>query len=115
MKRKVKESEIKVGDTVICKQNKQNKFSTKFEANPYTVVTVKGSKIVAKRGRHYMKRNSSFFKKILPRANSRPDDNDDEDYIPRNDDVNDRTTRRSTRARVQTRRFRDPVDSSLIH
>ena len=41
-KRKVKESEIKVGDTVICTQNKQNKFSTKFEANPYTVVTIKG-------------------------------------------------------------------------
>ena len=57
-----------------------------------------------------MKRNSSFFKKILPRADSCPDDDDDNDYILRNDDVNDRTTRRSTRARVQTRRFGDHVD-----
>ena len=114
-KRKVKESEIKVGDTVICRQNKQKKFSTKFEANPYTVVTVKGSKIVAKRGRYYVKRNSSFFKKISPKTDNSPDDDDDDDYISRMNDENDKTTRRSTRARVQTRRFGDPVDSSLIH
>ena len=89
-KQKVKESEIKVSDIVICKQNKLHKFSTKFEANPRTVVTVQGSKIVAKRGRHYMNRNSSFFKKISPKADSHPDDDDNDDYIPRNDDVNDR-------------------------
>ena len=60
-----------------------------------------------------MKRNSSFFKKIAPKADNSTDD--DDDYIPRNDDVNNGATRRSTRARVQTRRFGDPVDSSLIH
>ena len=37
-----------------------------------------------------MNRNSSFFKKISPKADSHPDDDDTDDYIPRNDDVNDR-------------------------
>ena len=60
-----------------------------------------------------MKRNCSFFKKISPKTDNSPDD-DDDDYISRKDDENDKTTRRSTRARVQTRRFGDPVDSSLI-
>ena len=60
-----------------------------------------------------MKRNSLFFKKISPKTDNSPDD--DDDYISRKDDQNDKTTRRSTRARVQTRRFGDPVDSSVIH
>ena len=38
----VKETEIVVGDTVLVKQVKNNKFSTKFDASPYKVTRKKG-------------------------------------------------------------------------
>ena len=60
-KRRVKDSEINVGDKVICKQKKLSTFSSTFDINPYTVVCIKGSRIVAKRRNRYLTRNSSFF------------------------------------------------------
>lgn len=36
--------------TVLVKQKKTNKFSTNFSPIPYTVVRVKGSKLVARNG-----------------------------------------------------------------
>ena len=43
-----KTSELKLGDTVLVKQPKRNKFTTTFDSNPLTVVAVKGSMISAK-------------------------------------------------------------------
>ena len=43
----VKLSNIKVGDQVLLKQTKVNKFSTPYEVEPYTVNEVKGSQITA--------------------------------------------------------------------
>ena len=43
-----KTSELKLGDTVLVKQPKRNKFTTTFDPNPLTVVAVKGSMISAK-------------------------------------------------------------------
>ena len=57
-KRRVKESDINDGDKVLCKQNKLSKFPSTFDINPYTVIRIKGSRIVAKRGNRYLTRNS---------------------------------------------------------
>ena len=63
-RRHAKSSNLKVGDKVIPKQRKRNKFITKFELKPYRKIERKGSKVVAKNGRHRVTRNTSFFKKI---------------------------------------------------
>ena len=57
---------IEIGDTVLVRQKKVNKFSTYFEPTPYEVVLVKGSMISARRmhdGR-VVTRNSSFYKRF---------------------------------------------------
>ncbi|XP_065054391.1 uncharacterized protein K02A2.6-like [Rhopilema esculentum] len=76
-RRNTKECDIKVGDLVICMQKKTNKFSSRFNVQPYKVVRVYGSKVVARHGDHFISRNSSFFKKVQQRldgniANGRP-------------------------------------------
>ena len=53
-----------MGDTVILKQRKKNKFTTKFEPTPYTVLERRGVSIVAENQGHKVTRNASFFKKI---------------------------------------------------
>ena len=62
-------SEIKVGDTVLVRQQKENKLSTKFNSKPYTVTARKGARVTVCRNGHFITRNVSFFKKI-------PDDTD---------------------------------------
>ena len=63
-RRHAKSSNLEVGDKVILKQRKRNKFTTKFERQPYTITEQKGTKIVANNQRHTITRNASFFKKI---------------------------------------------------
>lgn len=58
-------SNIKPGDTVLCRQPKQNKLTTPYNAEPLTVIDVKGSMITAGRSGYTTTRNSSFFKKIV--------------------------------------------------
>ncbi len=95
---------ISVGDTVLVKQKKRNKFSTNFSPTPYTVVRVKESKIVARNGTHYITSNATFFKKIRGREESK----EDEIVIYQNDETPRQQQqqqvvqpRRSTRNRVQ--------------
>ena len=57
-------SEIKVGDTVLVRQQKENKLSTKFNPKPYTVTARKGARVTVCRNGHFITRNVSFFKKI---------------------------------------------------
>ncbi len=57
-------SEIQVGDTVLVRQQKENKFSTKFNPMPYNVTVRKGARVTVCRNGHFITRNVSFFKKI---------------------------------------------------
>ena len=59
-----KEHTIKVGDTVLVRQRKKNKWSTRFDPKPYCVTQVNGTMITATRPGHYITRNSSFYKKV---------------------------------------------------
>ena len=58
---KAKDVDIKVGDTVLVRQRKKNKWSTRFDPKPYSVSRVKGRMITATRPGHYITRNISFF------------------------------------------------------
>ena len=48
----------------MLKQRKGNKFTTKYELEPYTIIEHKGTKIVAENQNHTVTRNASFFKTI---------------------------------------------------
>ena len=61
-----KEHNILVGDTVLVRQKKKNKWSTRFHREPYCVTRTKGTRVTATRPGHYITRNISCFKKISP-------------------------------------------------
>ena len=64
-KRRVRETELEVGDTVLVRQERKNKLSSHYDPKPYTVTDVKESQVTAEqhKGRS-VTRNSSFFKKV---------------------------------------------------
>ncbi len=66
-RRNAKVSGIEVGDIVLLKQEKSDKFSTTFEPDPYTVISKNGSNVVlqSSSGTVYS-RNSSHIKKYIP-------------------------------------------------
>lgn len=55
---------IKPGDTVLCRQQKQNKLTTPYSTKPLTVTRVKGTMVTAERQGHSITRNCSFFKRL---------------------------------------------------
>ena len=96
-----------MGDKVLLKQRKRNKFTTKFELEPYTIIERKRTKVVAKNGRHTVTRNASFFKKI--KGDSRESDDDEsfneratttEMQTPINNQVEEPVLQRSARNRI---------------
>lgn len=62
--RHTKPNNLQIGDTVICKQRKQNKLTPKYDPVPYQVTKKNGTKITAERESNVIQRNASFFKKI---------------------------------------------------
>ena len=59
----IKECQINVGDSVLVKQRKENKFSQPFNPTPMVVVEKNNSMITAKSDNKTVTRNSSHFKK----------------------------------------------------
>ncbi len=59
-RRNAKHSQISVGDTVLVKQDRTNKFYFRFSKTPYTVVERKGTMITAEYAdNHRINRNIS--------------------------------------------------------
>ena len=85
-----KEHTILVGNTVLVRQQKKNKLSTRFDPEPYQVTRVKGTMVTATRPGHYVTRNISFFKKISPQKSHRQDtDREEEIWDELNDSDNE--------------------------
>ena len=63
-KRRAKHSTIQIGDIVLLRQRKQNKFSMKFDPSPYWVTHKKGTMLTATRNGRSVTRNTSLFKKV---------------------------------------------------
>ena len=84
-----KPATFQIGDDVLVRQRKRNKFSSYNNPMPYHVVAIKGSMITAGNAKHKITRNSSHFKKITRPSTScgsttNDDDGEDED-IPNSD------------------------------
>jgi hypothetical protein len=63
-RRVIRESELRVGDKVLLKNEVKGKLIPKYMSEPFEVVARKGSMITAQRGRELKTRNSSKFKAV---------------------------------------------------
>ena len=111
-----KERDIQIGDLVLIRQKRRNKFSSNFDPKPYRVVKVKGTTITALRNGHYVTRNISFYKRI-PRNDSGDnsgdvgesieDDLNEDSFVdqPQNVQENELQVRCPRRNRQRTLRF----------
>ena len=116
-RRHAKPSNLQVGDKVVLKQRKRNKFTTKYELEPYTIIEHKGTKIVAENQNHTVTRNASFFKKIKGGVAESEDENYRANVSTRaeiNDDVEAPVLRKSTRRRTQRTHFGNTINPDLI-
>ena len=69
---------ISVGDKVLVRQEKKNKYSTPFNTELYWVTKVDGTKITAKnKNGHEITRNISFFKHFHGESQGDFDSDDD--------------------------------------
>lgn len=82
-RRAVTELKVEVGNKVLLRQRKKNKFTSKFDPNPFDVIRVKGTMVTARRNGKFVTRNVSFFKSI---QNGNTDDSAYED-----DDIENQT------------------------
>ncbi len=70
-------SAIKEGDSVLLKAEKENKLSSAYDPQPYTVIKKKGPNVILKRGNEpCIMRNVSFVRKLAIPNNKEPDQKD---------------------------------------
>eukprot|EP00795_Rhopilema_esculentum_P002221 gene2221-17826_t len=110
-KHNTKESEIKVGDTVICLQKRTNKLVPKFSPERFIVQERKGTKILVKNRRHIITRNVSHFKRVPATDSYNNEEEDISDSDSKKEkkeqekiEVDDRP-RRSKRSKIPVWRF----------
>ena len=126
-----KPCDIKVGDYVLIKQDKQNKLTPRFNEKPLIVVHRNKSRItVEDNDKRKITRNVSHFKRILipsnleNEANSEPEtkqhkdgDDDYDNNAKRTDNVGERqrlVARRSDRLRREPDRLGVPILSQIV-
>ena len=135
-RRNAKESTIEIGDTVLVKQTKQNKLTTRFNKTPYTVINRKGTKVTAENSKHRITRNVSHFKRVNASVNRQPDSSDSDsdaeqdvrhqqdienehDIEHEHDHANDRgnvnaRNERPVRTRQAPIRYGNPIPSEVL-
>lgn len=74
-KRRARNSDIAIGNKVIVKQQRKNKFTSPFDPKPLTVTKINGTMVTAERKDYSITRNVSHFKKYL--QNKRTADRED--------------------------------------
>ena len=79
---RAKTSTIKIGDTVLARQRKHNKFSTRFDPLPFRVVRMKGTMVTACHNGKYITRNVSHFKVVDPEFQGEDEGEEDDDLVP---------------------------------
>ena len=113
-----KERTFNIGDTVLVKQQKKSKLSTRFNPNIYTVKHVKGTMITATSGMHSITRNVSFFKHFNGKEHKNTTDfsDDEDDYKVKLDCDQVIINRRyPLRNRELPQRYVDPSSCIITH
>ena len=127
-RRNAKQSDIKIGDSVLVRQKRSNKLSTNFSSVPYTVITKHNSKVTVRdsNGRT-ITRNVTHFKRIPNQPNAEPDTDEENDNNNGNDCANNNTqagnnqpertnneeVRRSSRERKMPERYGHAISWTL--
>ncbi|KAI8498083.1 hypothetical protein Bbelb_240270 [Branchiostoma belcheri] len=73
-KRRAKENNIDIGDTVLVSQRKQNKLTPPYDPKPHRVIGKKNTMITAENNGRRITRNATFFKKIKIEEEDSEDD-----------------------------------------
>ena len=63
-RRHAKQLQLKVGDTVLCRQQQGGKTTTPYNPTPYIITSIKGSQVAARNDTHSITRHITFFKKL---------------------------------------------------
>ena len=120
--RHAKESEITEGNTVLLKQQAENKLSPTFKCEPYQVLSKRGNIVTIQRDGVQYKRNITYVKKYHKEHDSHPTEpcenldmnrDRDDDVGPTTPNIDDRATEnvklRPTRMTKLPSRFDDFV------
>ena len=78
-------STVRVGDTVLVKTPKINKFSSYYDPKPYKITNIKGTMATASRPEHTLTRNITIFKKTtatVPEQQEEEEEDDDDIGLP---------------------------------
>eukprot|EP00795_Rhopilema_esculentum_P004247 gene4247-20438_t len=115
-RRKARKSNLQVGDTVLVRQQKKDKLTTRFSKTPYKVVNRKGTQITTEDSSHRrVTRNVSFFKKLTNNYQKRAQMSDSEDVNQSNratyacEQEVPRTAERLVRKRYAPVRYGEPI------
>lgn len=122
--RKAEESTLKPGDKVLLKQDRENKLSTRFEHEPYTVVHKQGTQVHVESADKITKiRNSTHVKKFIePEIELSTDYDTTEEIMSEqsaDSEVHDQTTesapalRRSSRVVTRPKKLDDFVVGTI--
>ncbi|CAH1250556.1 NYNRIN [Branchiostoma lanceolatum] len=85
-KRKARPNNLRLGDTVLVRQPRQNTLTAAYDHQPYLITNKKGTLITANRDGKETTRHSTMFKKIPA---SIPEDNKTEASIPEDNKTED--------------------------
>ena len=111
-KNNAKPSQLKVGDTVLVKQEKKDKLTTPFNPKPMKIVETKGTMITAKScdEEKQITRNSSHFKQVKDRLT---DDEIEEILDSKLNKEPETELRRSARVRIRPSYLKDYVCNKI--
>ena len=125
-RKRAKEADINIEDTVICLQPARNKLSSKFSPSKLRVTERKGSRITARNGRFVVTRSISHFKKVAEVETD--DEEESEEEVERSDDEEElreedareevhveQGPRRSGRTRKQVDRYGDLFPTKFVY
>ena len=119
-RRHAKDSNIKVGDHVLVKQDRENKLTSRFNDKPYIVIYRNKSRVTAQCNNHKVTRNVSHFKQIPKPTSPQPDDDTDIDSTTDNTEQQQlqrheqQQQRRSSSRQRQPERYGQPLPSSAV-
>ncbi|CAB3986492.1 Hypothetical predicted protein [Paramuricea clavata] len=102
--KRTKEAGTKKGDIVICKQ-KNNKLTSKFDPEHYTVVQRKHDIIITKRDGKTVTRNVSHFKKVVMVES----EEQQEDTAPGRSTETEEPQKQEPCVRISTRMYRSVI------
>jgi len=108
--RHAKKSSLRIGDSVLVKQEKKDKLTTPFDPKPFTIKEQKGTMVTAERDDKIITRNSSHFK-MIPCKQPQPqrEENDNKLDDDNDNDQNKLPLRRSSRGKLPPNYLKDYI------